>query len=124
MSSGVGHWINQRLTAILFLLSLIVCSFLYIKFGNIASACTSSIFSVFFATLLLTGTFHGFLGMQVIIQDYVKSKSVRAIILTLIACIAIFSCIIATFSIIRYNIITSIKQNISQSAENENKIPK
>ena len=109
MSSGVNHWVDQRLTAILFLISTIACVLIYTSCEK--ESLTSSTFLVFFLISIATTIRHGYLGIQVILEDYIKSLKTRYFILSLIAVISLFACTLAIFSAIKYNVINSIKQD-------------
>lgn len=104
--SGTGHWKAQRISAIALipLLLWFVISFIVILPAPyyMASAWLKSPFTVTMMILLaVTMFYHGYLGMQVIIEDYIHHEGLKTtfIILTQFASVfmgllAIISCLV------------------------------
>jgi succinate dehydrogenase / fumarate reductase membrane anchor subunit len=67
---GTSHFIAQRLTAIFILLLLGMLPFTYAYIQPIFAICITVL-------LLCVALYHGMLGMQVIIEDYVHCPLVR-----------------------------------------------
>lgn len=91
--SGSHHWLMQRLTAIILSFSVFWVFYLGYKFINMAMGeivielqKPHNIIALMIFTI--TGFYHGALGMQVIIEDYVSSICIRN---GLIICVKLFS---------------------------------
>lgn len=108
--TGSHHWIMQKITA-LALIPLVIwlvlsvlkivedpVNFLPVFFAYPLNA----IFGILFIGVSL---YHGSLGMQVIIEDYVPKKCVRKATIILINFISIFAGVSAIISILRLHLI-------------------
>lgn len=82
--SGLHHWISQRLSA-LALIPLIIWFLFQIPFLSVASqkqsiVWLSSPFNMSALLILISAVlYHGALGMQVVMEDYIGHKGVRFI---------------------------------------------
>lgn len=94
---GSGHWLYQRLTGLFLALSTI---WLIIFVHDIvASPGLSSILSniVMLSLFMIAAFYHSYLGMQVIIEDYIHCRAIR---LGLIIFLQFFSIITVTAFIV------------------------
>lgn len=104
---GVHHWWIQRLTAIglvplgfWLLYALIKVSFY--DYSQTVSWLSRPLNAALMTACVLTGLYHGMLGTQVIIEDYIHCRLLRtslmaalrlmALLLAIIATVAIFTC--------------------------------
>ncbi len=108
--TGSHHWIHQRYSA-LALLPLII--WLILSFIRII-ADPEGYMPVFFAypfnavmgvLLIAASLYHGSLGMQVIIEDYISNKFKRRFYILLIHFISITTALAAILAIVRLHLI-------------------
>ena len=87
--SGVGHWRWQRYSAVLVLLLMAYLVILTAGLGTLdqggATALVSQpINALALAVLVSVGMWHGTLGLQVVIEDYVREKAGRHAVLGIV----------------------------------------
>ncbi len=99
---GASHWWNQRLTALALIPLVLWFSFsiALIAVADYATV-TAWIGSPFTAVLMIlslgVGFYHGYLGLQVIIEDYVAHESLK---IAMIIGIGLLSILFATLGIV------------------------
>ena len=104
---GSKHWLSQRVTAIalVFLVIWFLITILRISSGSIESL-IEIIRSPFDLTMLglLIGTslYHGNLGIQVVIEDYIHCNSLKFILILAIRFISILSFLVCLTAIITF----------------------
>jgi len=99
---GSGHWLMQRLTALLIIpLSIWLVYFFYktkeLSYPGMTLLLKQPKNLIPMLMLIITGLYHGLLGMQVVIEDYIsclKSRFFLIIATKLFSFITIFSLII------------------------------
>ncbi len=80
--SGSEHFWRQRLTSVanvplVILFVIIVISSLGKGYGEVASLIGSPLVAIIFLALIISAVYHMYLGMQVIIEDYVHGEGVK-----------------------------------------------
>lgn len=105
--SGTGHFIHQRLTG-LFLIPLVVlfmCALISLLTADSYASVQSYFQNPFWATILVlfmvVGFYHGALGMQVVIEDYIHNELTKVILLAVVRFAALFFVVLAIFSIFK-----------------------
>lgn len=109
-NNGTGHFIWQRLSALV-LIPLVIWFCLSIAFlpdasyANAIGWLSSPFNAVLMCVVLMTGFYHGALGMQTIFEDYISSEPTRHkailisnLLLFLFAVVGIFSILNVAFS--------------------------
>ncbi|QED22931.1 succinate dehydrogenase, hydrophobic membrane anchor protein [Candidatus Deianiraea vastatrix] len=109
--SYLSHWINQRISGLFLLISSIACIFYILKF-DLNSAIKSAIFSTFFLIFVNSGIFHGFIGITTIANDYIRSKKILILLISIICIVAITSSLLFTISWIKYFTLNFINEKI------------
>jgi succinate dehydrogenase / fumarate reductase, membrane anchor subunit len=104
--SGVGHWIAQRITAVAliplgiwFVGAFIVLSTapFEVAYTWLSSPWTVTL-AIFFILVLF---YHGYLGIQVILEDYIPHEFIKWISIIAIKLFSILMALLAIVSIIR-----------------------
>lgn len=104
--SGVGHWLHQRITAIALipLVFLFMCTLASILTAHSYEEVVVRLSNPFWATTLilfiLVGFYHGALGMQVIIEDYVAAEMPKMLLLIGLRLAAGFLAVLGTLSVL------------------------
>lgn len=104
--SGVHHWIIQRLTAIALIpLSLWFVYNLIVLVTAPYESAKEWLSCPFSATLCISFLFimfyHGYLGMKVVLEDYVTHLFLRWTLIISVKLFSIFMALLATISILR-----------------------
>ena len=87
--SGVGHWRWQRFSAVVVLLLMAYLVVLTASLGTLDHAAATALVSapvnaLALAVLVGVGMWHGTLGLQVVIEDYVSEKAGRHAVLGIV----------------------------------------
>ncbi len=104
--SGTGHWMHQRITAIAIipLVFLFMCTLLMILSANSYAEVVDRIANPFWATSLilfiLVGFYHGALGMQVMLEDYVAAELPKMLLLIALRLAAGFFAVLGVLSVL------------------------
>ncbi|MCX2724426.1 succinate dehydrogenase, hydrophobic membrane anchor protein [Roseibium salinum] len=104
---GTDHFWKQRLTAVanLFLISffvILVISMQGSSHGDVVEMLRNPLISIVLLLVILSGTYHMKLGMQVIIEDYIHAEGIKfiALMANIFFCAFIgFGCIFAVLKI-------------------------
>ncbi len=103
---GAHHWWAQRISAVglvllapWFLLSLIALGDL--SYVNVHDWVASPVHTVLLSLLVLALTYHAFLGLQVVIEDYVANKGIRLLVLLVIKFTLLVLGVLGVISVLR-----------------------
>lgn len=103
---GVSHWWNQRLTAIALIplalwFSFSIALLALSDYSTVSAWIASPISTVLMILAIVVGFYHGYLGLQVIIEDYVSSESLKIGFLIGVALLAIFFATLGVVSVLK-----------------------
>lgn len=104
--AGTGHFINQRVSAMALipLVFLFMCLLLKMVSAQSYAEIVDRLSNPFWATALiafiLIGFYHGALGMQVIIEDYIHAEMPKMLLLTALRMAAGFLAILGVLSVL------------------------
>ncbi len=103
--SGVHHWWRQRLTAIVMVPIVIASLYLLVKIGDAnyeqAKALIQNPFHAAILLLLIfIGFWHSILGVQVIIEDYINTETIRIMTILFINSALILLAILSAISLL------------------------
>jgi succinate dehydrogenase / fumarate reductase, membrane anchor subunit len=104
---GTKHMAHQRLTAI-FLVPLMIWFVLSVvlitqnPIPHLSYFVSSSVNISLCLMFLATSIYHGMLGMQVVIEDYVHCKMMKAVLLYTLYFVSIFSILCAVVTIFMF----------------------
>ncbi len=85
--SGTGHWINQRITgmALIPLVFLFMCTLVKMitatSYAEISDMLTNPFWLTTLILFMVVGFYHGALGMQVMIEDYISAELPKMLLL-------------------------------------------
>ena len=106
---GTDHWFAQRVSAVAlvllglwFVISLAVLG--TVKYGNVIAFLGKPLNGVLMALLCVTLAYHSYLGVQVVVEDYVHTKGVKMLALILSRFAHVFVAIASVYSILRIGI--------------------
>ena len=106
---GTDHWLAQRVSAIAlvllglwFVVSLAVLG--TVKYGNVIAFLGKPLNGVLMALLCVTLAYHSYLGVQVVIEDYVHTKGIKMISLIVSRFAHVFVAIASVYAILRIGI--------------------
>ena len=102
--SGVKHWWAQRVTAACLAPLVVWFAAVGIAFWTapyeILVAKLHSIWAVsLFASFITLMLYHGFLGMQVVIEDYIHSEKMKMFLIIFFQFLSFFGVVMALFSL-------------------------
>lgn len=104
--SGTGHFINQRFTGMMLvpLVFLFMCFLMTLvtahSYAEIADKLANPFWATSLIAFILVGFYHGALGMQVIIEDYVHNDTQKILLLVALRGAAGFLAILGTLSVL------------------------
>lgn len=104
--SGVHHWIHQRVTAIINLVLLLwfagsVVSLAGAGYADIIWWVRDPIVTVLLVLLLANLFYHIRLGVQVVIEDYVKNNGIKALSMVLLTAVTLVLALLGIVSVLK-----------------------
>ena len=104
--SGIGHWWTQRLSAaalvplgLWFALSLL--RFESLAYSAVVAWMRSPITAVLLLLTVLTAVYHSYLGVQVVVEDYVHGRGAKLLLLVTSAFAHFFLLIAGLFAVLK-----------------------
>jgi succinate dehydrogenase / fumarate reductase, membrane anchor subunit len=108
---GVQHWWMQRVTAVALVpLTVWFVIWVVILAGSGADRAAfiawlrDPVSAGVWVMLLIAGFYHGALGLQVVIEDYVGNDGARLALLTLMRLAALLGCILGIVSVVKLSL--------------------
>ena len=104
--SGSGHWYAQRVSAV----ALVVLGLWYlgallslddVGHGAVVRWLQSPLQAALCALFVLASAYHAWLGLQVVIEDYVGHKGARLVLLVATKFVFIVAAVIGTLAVLR-----------------------
>lgn len=109
---GSHHWLMQRITAITLLILVTWFVVLVVKStraeANILETLGNPLNAIIYILLICVGTYHGVLGFQVVIEDYVHKQFVKNTILIFTKIFAVITASFATLALIYHHVNISL----------------
>lgn len=101
---GFGHWWMQRLSAILLVPTGLFVLISLLRLDTLTAASMvawmqSPVHSILLLLFTLTASYHGALGLQVVVEDYISSNSLQLILQYLIKLSMILLMMVNTYSV-------------------------
>jgi succinate dehydrogenase / fumarate reductase membrane anchor subunit len=109
--SGTHHFIMQRLTSIALIplcIWFVVSAISLFKMNSLNPFISSPYNLVCMILFIIAFLYHGMLGMRVIIEDYVSTRSLRFTIIHILNFICIISAVTAIVAALNIHIITRL----------------
>lgn len=108
--TGAHHWLMQRVSAVALLPLMIWLAVSFVKIiqdpeANMAVFFAYPVNAVMGILLVSTALYHGSLGMQVIIEDYIAQKMIRRFMIVAVHFLSITTAIAAILSIVRLHLV-------------------
>lgn len=103
---GVGHWWHQRLTGIalaplsILFVALVLC-LINADYSEVRAAVAHPVVAVLLMSFVICLFYHGQLGLQVIIEDYVHHRATEITLLVLVKFSAFFFSVAGVLAIAR-----------------------
>ncbi|MGV6850549.1 MAG: succinate dehydrogenase, hydrophobic membrane anchor protein [bacterium] len=107
--NGVEHWWWQKITALMLIVLLIYLPISLLMLGNFSIESVQTwmarpLISVAMVGLLISGYYHMWLGLQVIIEDYVHSKFWEVFSLFMVRSVCWAAAILSTLAVLKNSI--------------------
>lgn len=104
--AGVGHWWTQRITAAALALLIIwfvitLLSLLHADYATARATVARPWNAMLLVALLLTMFWHAVLGLQVVIEDYVHTRWIEVLVLTVIKFLAVLAALASVLAVLR-----------------------
>lgn len=104
--SGTGHWINQRITAMALvpLTVLFMCTLMSMvhaqSYAEVADRLSNPFWATSLILFILVGFYHGALGLQVMIEDYISKELPKMLLLIFVRLAAGFLAVLGVLSVL------------------------
>ena len=106
MKSFTNHYIWQRITAIILLFLVpwflwILFEIKYLNYFEIVKIINTPINLLLIFLMLVSGFYHGYLGVQTICLDYLQNAKMRFLVLFFVGGLFMFLSLLAAFSLFK-----------------------
>ena len=103
---GASHWWNQRLTAIALIpltlwFSFSIALIAVADYAAVSAWIGSPISAVLMILAIVVGFYHGYLGLQVIIEDYITHESLKIGMLISVGLLAVLFTTLGVVSVLK-----------------------
>ncbi len=103
---GVNHWWHQRLTAIALVplalwFSFSIALLAVADYGTVTAWIGSPFSAVLMILSIIAGFYHGYLGLQVVIEDYISHEPLKFTLLILVALVAVLLTTLGVVSVLK-----------------------
>ena len=103
---GASHWWNQRLTAIAMIpLVLWFCFSVALlavaDYATVSAWIASPVSTVLMVLTIAVGFYHGYLGLQVVIEDYVANEALKIAMLIGLGLLAVLFATLGVVSVLK-----------------------
>ena len=105
--SGTHHFIMQRLSAIALVFLFIYLAYFMLRiiaatdYASLLTMIANPVHAIMLSLFLLAGFYHGQLGLQVIIEDYIHHACVKLILLIGVKFLSVIFAVAGLFAIMR-----------------------
>ncbi len=108
--TGAHHWLWQRISAVALLPLIIWLVFSFVKIAQDPEGYMPVFFAYPFNAvmgilLVSVALYHGSLGMQVIIEDYVNKKLLRRVLVMAVHFLSITTAVAAILAVVRLHLV-------------------
>ena len=99
---GANHWWNQRITAIALIplalwFSFSIALIAVADYATVTAWISSPFSTVLMILIIGVGFYHGYLGLQVVIEDYVANEALK---ITMLIAVGLLAMLFATLGIV------------------------
>jgi succinate dehydrogenase / fumarate reductase membrane anchor subunit len=104
--SGVEHWWSQRLTAVALAplglwFAIAMLRFETLAYVEVVAWLREPVTAVLLLTLIIAVVYHSYLGVQVVVEDYVEGKGAKLVAIVISALGHVFLFVAAAFAVLK-----------------------
>jgi succinate dehydrogenase / fumarate reductase membrane anchor subunit len=104
--SGVEHWWVQRLTAVALVplglwFAVTLLGFESLSYAAVVAWMREPLTAVLLLLTVVTVVYHSYLGIQVVVEDYVHAKGAKVVVLVLSVFVHFFLLTAAVFAVLK-----------------------
>jgi succinate dehydrogenase / fumarate reductase membrane anchor subunit len=104
--SGVEHWWAQRLTAVALAplglwFAIAMLRFETLAYAEVVAWLRDPITAVLLLTSIIAVVYHSYLGVQVVVEDYIEGKGAKLAAILLSAFVHVFLLVAAVFAVLK-----------------------
>jgi succinate dehydrogenase / fumarate reductase membrane anchor subunit len=104
--SGVEHWWSQRLTAVALAplglwFAIAMLRFETLAYVEVVAWLREPVTAVLLLTMIIAVVYHSYLGVQVVVEDYVEGKGAKLVAIVISALGHVFLFVAAAFAVLK-----------------------